>query len=90
MEIFLGAREYNFQDESTKRNVAGVSVYIAENEIAGVVGYSAEKVSMSIEDFAQVFSDLKSFEKLTMKPVKIAYNKRGKPIAFELIQSQGK
>lgn len=84
MEYILGARPYDFQNDKNER-VTGVSVFIAEKNATGAVGYIAEKVSVSNDDFAATFGTLADFEKLVMKPVSISYSKRGKPIYVELI-----
>jgi len=89
-ELFLGARPYDFVDDATKRNINGVSVFVAEAKVDGVTGYTADKVSMSTEDFKTVFGSLAEFAKLVMKPVYISYNKRGKPIGYELAPAQQK
>ncbi|MDL2288166.1 hypothetical protein LJC32_02160 [Oscillospiraceae bacterium OttesenSCG-928-F05] len=85
MEMLLGARPYDFVDEATKRNIVGVSVFIADSDVDGAVGYVSDKISMSNEDFKAVFGTLAEFEKIVTKPVVISYNKRGKPVAYEFI-----
>lgn len=85
MEMLLGARPYDFVDEATKRNIVGVSVFIADDDADGAVGYVADKVSMTNEDFKVVFGTLAEFEKIVTKPVVISYNKRGKPVGFQLV-----
>ncbi len=85
MEMLLGARPYDFVDEATKRNIAGVSVFIADDDAEGAVGYVSDKVSMTNADFKAVFGTLAEFEKIVTKPVVISYNKRGKPVAYELV-----
>lgn len=84
MEMLLGARPYDFENDKKER-VVGVSVFIADNEADGAVGYVADKVSMTNEDFKTVFGTLAEFGKIVTKPVVISYNKRGKPVAYELV-----
>lgn len=84
MEMFLGARPYDFFNDKSE-HISGVSIHIADDAADGAVGYVAEKVSMTTEDFKAVFGTLADFGKLVTKPVVISYNKRGKPIAYELI-----
>lgn len=85
MEMLLGARPYDFVDEATKRNISGVSVFIADDDAEGAIGFIADKVSMTNEDFKTVFGTLADFGKVVTKPVVISYNKRGKPVAYELV-----
>jgi hypothetical protein len=40
---------------------------------------------MTNEDFKVVFGTLAEFEKIVTKPVVISYNKRGKPVGFQLV-----
>lgn len=87
LEYLFGARPYDFMNDKNER-ITGVSVIIGEKNANGAVGYIAEKVSMTNEDFAAVFGTLAEFEKIIMKPVAISYNKRSKPVAYELIPTQ--
>lgn len=89
-ELLMGARPYDFVDEATKRNISGVSVFFAEGHVNGVTGYITDKISMTTEDFNTVFGSMADFGKLLMKPVFISYNKRGKPIGYELAPAQQK
>lgn len=84
MEMLLGARPYDFENDKKER-IIGVSVFIADNDAEGAVGYVSDKVGMSNEDFKAVFGTLADFEKLITKPISIAYNKRGKPVGYQLI-----
>ncbi|MVB11982.1 hypothetical protein CAFE_27110 [Caprobacter fermentans] len=84
MEMLLGARPYDFENDKKER-ITGISVFIGDNDADGAVGYIADKVSMTNEDFKTVFGSLAEFGKIVTKPVVISYNKRGKPIAYELV-----
>ena len=84
MEMLLGARPFDFENERKER-IAGVSVFIADDDAEGAVGYVADKVSMSNDDFKTVFGTLAEFGKIVTKPVVISYNKRGKPVGYELV-----
>lgn len=86
MEIFLGARPYDFKDEETGRQITGVSVFFCDNEQQGATGYVPSKVSMSPEAFKTVFGD--NYASMVMKPVAVSYNKRGKPEAVEVIPTK--
>lgn len=83
MEMLLGARPYDFENDKKER-ITGVSVFIADDDADGAVGYVADKVSMTNEDFKAVFGTLSEFGKIVTKPVAISYNKRGKPVGYEL------
>jgi hypothetical protein len=88
MTVFLGARPYDFTDEKSGNRISGVSVHFAERDLEGVTGYVSDKVSMSHDAFAQVFGDSASVTAMVMKPVKVDYNKYGKPTSVTVIQQK--
>jgi hypothetical protein len=87
LEIIVGARPYDFLNDKGER-IVGVTLFTAEKDVNGVVGYLGNKTAMTPEDFKGVFGDNAAFEKLVMKPVVISYNKRGKPTYVEVVTQQ--
>ena len=83
-EFILGVFPYDFENEKKER-IKGVSVFIGEKDAERGAGYRCDKKSLSEEEFADIFTDMNNAAKLLMKPVSIAYSRRGRITYIELV-----
>ena len=84
MVYFLGARPYDFTDDSG-RQVSGVTVWFCDDEQNNAYGFIPFKSSLSVDRFNAVFGGSKQAADMAFQPVNAVFNRYGKPEKVEVI-----
>lgn len=88
MYLILGARGYKFEDPETKKEVEGVTVWIADDQTPYSTGWIPFKASYSNENFEKIFGGFKNLAAIHMKPVSLSFNRFGKPDSYTLLEKE--
>ena len=86
-EIILGLFPYDFMNDKNM-HITGVTAFVGAKDTQRGVGYRCDKKSFTEEEFAAVFTDINTAQKILMKPVSISYTRRGKIRSIELISQK--
>lgn len=87
MVYFLGARPYDFKDDSG-RQVSGVTVWFCDNEQESAYGVIPFKTSLSYERFITVFGSKENAAAMAFHPVAAQFNRWGKPESVQLLKEK--
>lgn len=87
MVYFIGARPYDFKDDSG-RQVSGVTVWFGDDEQEGGRGIIPFKTSMSHDKFIDVFGSYDNAASMAFYPVKAEFNRYGKPMSVAVIKEK--